>query len=136
MRRAISLRPGDKLFSILTVDDEATICDVISDFLIKRGYKVRKAQSGEEALELIDDDKPNIVLLDLNMPGMGGEAALKEIKKRYQDLPVIIVTVIDNERKALDLLNKGASDYISKPVDLRYLERSISAWESISINRF
>ena len=124
------------MFSFLTVDDEATICDVISDFLIKRGYKVRKAQSGEEALELIDDDKPNIVLLDLNMPGMGGEAALTEIKKRYQDIPVIIVTVIDNERKALDLLNKGASDYIPKPLDLRYLERSISAWESISINRF
>ena len=125
-----------KMFSILTVDDEFAICDIVSDFLQKRGYKVRKAQSGEEALDLIADEKPNIVLLDLNMPGMGGEAALKEIKKRYYDLPVIIVTVIDNEKKALDLLSEGASDYISKPIDFRYLEKNICAWKSISEKEF
>ena len=120
------------MFSVLTVDDEILICEIIADFLKKRGYKVKISQSGEEALKMIEDEKPDIVLLDLNMPGMGGEATLREIKKRYYDIPVIMISMIDNEYKALELLNAGASDYVPKPIDFLYLEKNLSAWETIS----
>ena len=120
------------MFSVLTVDDEISICETIADFLKTKGYKVKISQSGEEALEMIEDEKPDIILLDLNMPGMGGEATLREIKKRYYDVPVIMISMIDDENKALELLNAGASDYVPKPIDFLYLEKNLSAWETIS----
>jgi DNA-binding response OmpR family regulator len=119
------------MFNILAVDDDHMICDVISDFLKGRGYGVRTAQTGEEALEMISKEKPDLVLLDMVMPGMGGEATLKGIKDIYLDLPVIMVTVMTDEKKALNLLAEGASDYITKPIDFKYLEKNLSVWESL-----
>ena len=120
------------MLSILTVDDEVMICELISEVLQNKGYTVRKSQSGEDALKSISEEKPDIVLLDLNMPGMGGEATLREIKKRHRDLPVIIVSVNTSMNKALELLRDGASDYITKPIDFSYLEKNFSIWATIS----
>jgi len=119
------------MFNILAVDDDCMICDVISDFLKGKGYGVRTARSGEEAMNLINMEKPDLVLLDMIMPGMGGEATLKQIKCLYIDLPVIMVTVMTDEKKALNLLAEGASDYITKPIDFKYLEKNLSVWESL-----
>jgi DNA-binding response OmpR family regulator len=119
------------MFSILTVDDEVDICKMIASFLKPKGYEVRISNSGEKALEMIADEKPDVILMDLNMPGMGGETTLKEIKKHYSDLPVVMVTVIDDEKKAAELLHEGASDYITKPINFNYLEKIISSLESI-----
>ncbi|MGA1790621.1 MAG: response regulator [bacterium] len=119
------------MFNVLTVDDDVMICDVLSDFLKGKGYEVRAAHSGEEALELIAKKKPDIVLLDMVMPGMGGEATLKEIKKQYIDLPVIMVTVMTDEKKALHLLAEGATDYVTKPIDFKYLEKNLAIWASL-----
>jgi len=119
------------MLSILTVDDEVMICDMIAEVLKNKGHAVRISQSGEDALRSIEEDKPDIVLLDLNMPGMGGEATLREIKRRYHNLPVIIVTVNTSLNKALELLREGASDYITKPIDFNYLEKNFSTWETI-----
>lgn len=119
------------MFNILAVDDDFMICDVIADFLKGRGYGVRTARTGEEALELISAERPDLILLDMVMPGMGGEATLREIKERYLDIPVIMVTVMTDEKKALNLLAEGASDYITKPIDFKYLEKNLSVWESL-----
>lgn len=119
------------MFNILTVDDDIMICDVLADFLKGKGYNVQTAHSGEEALEIIAKEKPDIVLLDIVMPGMGGEATLKVIKERYIDLPVIMVTVMTDEKKALNLLTEGATDYITKPIDFKYLEKNLAIWESL-----
>ena len=119
------------MFSILTVDDEVDICKMIASFLKPKGYEVRISNSGEKALEMIADEKPDIILMDLNMPGMGGETTLKEIKKHYANLPVVMVTVIDNEKKAMELMDEGASDYITKPINFDYLGKIISSLESI-----
>lgn len=119
------------MFSILTVDDEIDICKMIASFLTPKGYEVKISNSGEEALEMIAYERPDIILMDLNMPGMGGKTTLKEIKKHYCDLPVIMVTVIDNEKKIAELLNEGASDYITKPINFDYLEKIISSLEAI-----
>jgi DNA-binding response OmpR family regulator len=115
------------MFNILTVDDDIMICDVLTDFLKGKGYNVRTAHSGEEALESIAKEKPDIVLLDIVMPGMGGEATLKVIKERYIDLPVIMVTVMTDEKKALNLLTEGATDYITKPIDFKYIEKNLAS---------
>ena len=83
------------------------------------------------ALEVIDREKPGLVLLDMVMPGMGGEATLKEIKKRYIDLTVLMVTVMTDKILALKLIEEGASGFISKPVDLDFLEKNVSIWKMI-----
>lgn len=119
------------MLSILTVDDEIVICEMIAEFLTKKGYKVRRCCSGEEALKLIDDERPDLVILDLIMPGIGGEATLKKIKELYHNLPVIILTTLNSGKKAMELLNQGASDYFTKPIDLYFLEKNLSIWESI-----
>jgi len=111
------------MLHVLTVDDEIDFSKTIARFLEKKGYKVSICKSGESALKMISEERPDIVLLDLNMPGMGGEAALGEIKQLYQDLPVLIVTAIAEKEKAVKLLMEGASDYISKPIDFAYLEK-------------
>ena len=131
-RISTALKEGEKrLFTILTVDDEALICDMIGDFLREKGYTVKTALSGEEALELITNERPDLVLLDMMMPGMGGEATLREIKRLYWDIPVIMVTVITDEKRAIKLLELGAADYITKPIDFKYLEKNVSLWESM-----
>ena len=124
------------MYSILTVDDEKDICEMIASFMERKGYKVKTALSGEDALRSMGDDKPDIVLLDLHMPGLGGEGTLKEIKKQYKDIPVIILTVNNAPQKALELLKLGAMDYMSKPIDLDCLEKNISVWQSLSKGTF
>jgi len=117
------------MFSVVIVDDEIEICEMLRDFLETRGHKARTAQSGEEALRIIDEEMPDMVLLDYNMPGMDGEVTLKEIKNRYQDLPVIMVTINSDRKKLLDLIKKGALDFISKPIYINDLEHCLSMQE-------
>ena len=119
------------MFNILAVDDDDMICELISDFLTQRGYGIQTANSGEAALNIISQKKPDLVLLDLAMPGMDGEETLKEIKKRYRDLTVIIVSVMTDEKKARRLLQEGASDYIVKPINFHYMEENLLFWQTI-----
>ncbi|MBN2373495.1 response regulator [bacterium] len=119
------------MFTVLTVDDESMICEMIGSFLESKGYAVKTALSGEAAMNVIDQGVPDLILLDMIMPGMGGDAILKEIKSHYKDLPVIMVTAVTDEKKALKLLEEGASDYITKPIDFEYLEKNLSVWKSL-----
>jgi len=123
------------MLSILTVDDEIAFCKMIARFLESKGYKVRSSQSGKDALKSIDHEKPDIVLLDLIIPDIKGEDILKKIKKDYPDIPVIIITALNDSKKAIELLIHGASDYLTKPVDLSYIEKYLSTWEKITTMR-
>lgn len=120
------------MYTILTVDDEVMICNMLSKFLQRLGYEVKSANSGEEAIELINKEKPDLILLDLKMPGMGGKATLKEIKKQHNDLPVIMVTGMLDEEEATELLDEGAADYITKPIDFQYLEKNLQVWKMMN----
>ena len=117
------------MLSVLTIDDEVEICDMISEFLTSKGFKVRTSQSGEEGIKLISSEKPDIVLLDLMMPGMSGESVLRHIKEHYHDLPVIIVSGVNTPNKIIELLEEGASDFINKPINLMHLEHHLLVWE-------
>lgn len=99
---------------ILIVDDDPQIRRTLRATLVPQGYAVSNARSGEEALEKLRAEKADIVLLDLNMPGMGGLATCREIR-RHSDVAIIVLTVRDSETDKVQALDAGADDYVTKP---------------------
>lgn len=114
---------------ILAVDDSSTYLHELGDALRGEGYDVVLARSGEEALELLAVQMVDCILLDLLMPGLGGEATCRRIKGApvVRDTPLIILTALDNRAAMLDSLGAGADDYISKSSDLEVLKARVRA---------
>jgi CheY-like chemotaxis protein len=110
---------------ILCVDDEPINLAIIEFNLMTHGYEVFKASDGLSALRMVKDIKPQLVLLDIMMPGMDGIETLKEIKKIDPDLPVIMVTGVMDEEIARNAVRAGAYDYVTKPIDFDYLNTTI-----------
>jgi len=101
--------------TILIVDDEKINLDLTSVLFRNRGFRVQTASNAPDAIDLVGREQPEIVLLDYMMPGMDGFAALTEIRQRFPDTYVIMLTGRGNERIAVELMKAGASDYILKP---------------------
>ena len=112
--------------NILVVDDEPQIRRVLRSTLTTRGYVITEAKTGEEALEWMRKERPDLVLLDINMPGMGGVEACREIR-RASDAPIIMLTVRNAERDKVAALDAGADDYIVKPFGIEELLARIRA---------
>ena len=112
---------------ILIVDDEPDLLSILSEELVKRGYQADAAFSGEEAIEKLKENRPDLVLLDIRMPGMGGLEALKRIREIGPDIGVIVVTAVRDARLAKEALTLGAYDYVMKPVDFTHLEMVMTA---------
>ena len=110
---------------LLVVDDENEICEFLKSFFEERNYTVSVANSGEQALEVIKHDKPQVVLLDIKMPGMDGIQTLREIKIKHGKVKVIMVTAIETRDKIEECLRLGADNYITKPLSLEYLENDV-----------
>ena len=106
--------------NILVVDDEPQIRRVLRSTLTTRGYVITEAKTGEEALESLRKERPDLILLDVNMPGMGGMEACREIR-RGSDTPIIILTVRNAERDKVAALDAGADDYVVKPFGIEEL---------------
>lgn len=107
------------------VDDEATISRLLEHWVTKRwGHDAQVFSTGEECLEHLHDD-PDLILLDIMMPGMGGIEALKELKRRAPDVPVIMLSAQGDIQVAIESLKLGASDYFGKPIDFPKLEVAI-----------
>jgi len=100
--------------TILIVDDEPQIRRVMRTTLASQGYTVLEAKNGEEALETLRSEHPGLILLDVNMPGMSGLDACREIRQT-SDVPVIMLTVRNTERDKVSALDAGADDYVVKP---------------------
>lgn len=96
---------------ILIVDDDASIGDMLEEMLAQEGYAVLRAYSGTEALLLLRENKPDLVLLDLMLPGLGGEDVLPYLK----DVPVIVMSAKAGVDDKVQLLLNGAADYVTKP---------------------
>ncbi len=111
---------------ILIVDDEPQIRRVMKTALAVNGYQAYEARSGEEALELIRTEPPDLILLDLNMPGMGGMAACAAIRQ-ISDVAIIVLSVRDREKDKIVALDAGADDYITKPFSVDELMARIRA---------
>lgn len=110
---------------LFIVEDEETISRLLEHWVTKRwGYTARIFSNGEECLDALGDD-PDLILLDIMMPGMGGVETLKQIKKRDPELPVIILSAQSDITVAIESLKLGASDYFSKPIDFQKLAVAI-----------
>lgn len=112
---------------ILVVDDEPRVCGMLKEFLETRGYAVISALSGHEALAAVQEERPDLILLDILMPGMNGLEALQRIREIDPTAGVIMLTALQDEGVAREAMQKEAYDYLTKPVDLPYLELTILA---------
>jgi sigma-B regulation protein RsbU (phosphoserine phosphatase) len=106
---------------MLLVDDEVEIRENLHDFAEFKGFQVFEAGNGLEALHIIETEKPDIVISDFKMPEMNGLEMLVEKSKRDLDVPVVIMTAFGTMEYAIDAMKAGASDFITKPIDLNYL---------------
>ena len=115
-----------KAANILVVDDEPQIRRVLRSTLSAQGYVITEAKTGEEALEWVRKENPDLVLLDVNMPGMGGIETCREMR-RGSDAPIIMLTVRNAERDKVAALDAGADDYVVKPFGIEELLARIRA---------
>jgi two-component system KDP operon response regulator KdpE len=112
--------------TILVVDDEPQIRRVMLTTLASQGYSVVEVRSGEEALEKVRDMRPDLILLDVNLPGISGLETCREIRATC-DAPIIMLTVRNTERDKVQALDAGADDYVVKPFGVEELMARIRA---------
>jgi two-component system, OmpR family, KDP operon response regulator KdpE len=112
--------------TILVVDDEPQIRRVMLTTLASQGYSVVEVRSGEEALEKVRDMRPDLILLDVNLPGISGLETCREIRTTC-DAPIIMLTVRNTERDKVQALDAGADDYVVKPFGVEELMARIRA---------
>jgi len=114
---------------ILLVDDSKTELHFLSELLLKRGYQVRTAENGEEALKRLAEEKPDLILMDVVMPGQNGFQLTRTITRdeRFADVPVIMCTSKNQETDRVWGMRQGAKDYVVKPVSAEDLMAKIAA---------
>ena len=101
--------------TILVVDDEEIMREILEALLVREGYQVRLAASGEEGIELAKSTTFDAAMVDVMMPGLDGIATLEELKKLDDDLPVLMITAFASVETAISAMKRGAFDYITKP---------------------
>jgi Response regulator containing CheY-like receiver, AAA-type ATPase, and DNA-binding domains len=134
---------SEDTIQVLVVDDEKIMQDSLFRILIKEGYEVKTASSGEEAVEKFDCESFDIVLLDIKMPGIGGIETLRRIKEMDPAITILIVTGYPSIDSAVRAIKLGAYDYITKPFtpDVlrvainRALERKSLLTENLQLRR-
>ncbi|MBI4627582.1 MAG: response regulator [Candidatus Rokubacteria bacterium] len=110
---------------VLIVDDEPTIGEILEEFLRGEGWETRRAADGREGVRAVLDWKPDVVLLDIEMPGLSGVGALPAIFALAPDTKVIMVSGTRDEELSRSAFAHGAFDYVTKPVDFPYLAQAI-----------
>lgn len=115
--------------NILLVDDSKTELHVLSDLLSRKGFQVRTAENGEEAMKRLEEGKPDLILMDVVMPGQNGFQLTRTITRdpRYADIPVIMCTSKNQETDKVWGMRQGAKDYVVKPVNADELMAKIKA---------
>lgn len=117
---------------ILIIDDEPDILTVLSDFLSARGYAISMAMDGEEGVAKFDSDQPELVLCDLKMPRKDGFQFLKEIRASKRWVPVIIISALTEPANILKGYDFQADYYLTKPLDLNELLKSVEIMLSLA----
>lgn len=109
--------------TVLVVDDSPTDLHLLNGYLENNGYKTLNATSGEEALQTASSEQPDLILMDVVMPGMNGFEATRSLAKNPEtrDIPVIVVTSKQQETDKIWAMRQGARDFVSKPVDEKTL---------------
>jgi DNA-binding response OmpR family regulator len=112
-------------WNVLLVDDEQEFASTLGERLSLRGIRVRVATSGQEALQRVAEEAPEVVILDLMMPGMNGLAVLNQIKAHDPKIQVILLTGMASTEEGIKGLDLGACDYLVKPVQIEGLIEKI-----------
>ncbi len=115
----------NKLKNILVVDDEADMRLAINEAMVRKGYSVTLASDGLEALEKLKTSDYAMVISDMAMPGLDGFGLLKEVKRLYSHIPVLLITAYGTIERAVEAVKEGAEDFILKPFDLAVLENTV-----------
>ena len=113
--------------SILLVDDESAITDNLAPFLERSGISVMVAPNGDQALKLIEENTPDLVVTDILMPGTDGRELLRTLRKKENWVPIIMLTQVGEPSERIMALEEGADDYLSKPFDPHELVARIRA---------
>lgn len=110
---------------ILVVDDEVKECELLRRFFEKKGYTVITSNNGMDAIEKVQNESPDVMLLDIKMPGMDGVEVLKCVREFNKKIGIIMVTAVMDEDIAKSAMKLGADEYITKPIDLEHLEMHV-----------
>jgi two-component system KDP operon response regulator KdpE len=113
--------------TVLIVEDDNSLRRILRTTLAAQGFDVGEASTGEEAMTRLRMVNYEVVLLDMNMPGMGGNETCLQLRRSYPRLPILILTVRDSEDDKVHALNSGADDYITKPFQMRELTARINS---------
>jgi DNA-binding response OmpR family regulator len=112
---------------VLIIDDERDIIEVLSHFIDGIGFRSVLALNGEEGIDVFKKENPDLVLLDIAMPGMDGLEVLRRLRHLNFDVPVIIITAYKDAEKVVEAFRLGAKDCIFKPFDFEYLTKVIKS---------
>ncbi len=116
----------ESLRKVLVVDDEENARLALSRLLSQEGYQVGSASNGLEALACLKQDRPHLVITDINMPDMDGMEFLRELAKSFPSIQVIMITAYGGVESYLEAMNLGAYEYLNKPVRLDELKSLIN----------
>lgn len=119
---------------VLVIDDSKTELMFLTDLLQKQGYQVRTAENAQEAQARLSEEKPDLILMDVVMPGQNGFQLTRAIARdaKYADVPIIMCTSKNQETDRVWGLRQGASDYITKPVNVQELQSKIAALQQLA----
>jgi len=109
-------------FRVMVIDDDPGVRDYMEALVTQQGYGVEAAADGEEALAKLDDARPDLITLDVLLPGMDGLATLAELKRRLPDVPVVMLSGHGQARNIVEAMKLGASDFLRKPFEVEELE--------------
>lgn len=110
---------------ILIVDDDESVLKTLARYLRKRGYRISTASGGKEALEKIAKEPPHLVLLDALMPEMDGIETLEQIRLKFPDIDVVMISALKEEVVAQGAIKMGAYEWIPKPFSMQHLEATL-----------
>ena len=128
---------NEKPLRILYIDDELLVRESLAKYLERCGYEVIQAETGETGVEIFQLQRPDAVLVDLRMPGMGGLEVLERVNRESPETPVVLVSGAGMLQDAIEALRLGAWDFITKPIqDLALLDYTLKkVWERASLIR-
>jgi len=117
------------MFEVLLVEDDHAIREMLQGFLLTKNYKVKAAESGEVAFEMLADKSPDLMLLDWMLPDISGPEIIRQIRRNkiQKDIPILMLTARAEEMDKIKGLEVGADDYMTKPVSLKELDARIKA---------
>ena len=114
--------------TILVVEDDHALAEALQDTLVAASYNVVLAENGRLALAQLEEERVDLIVSDINMPQMSGDALLKRVKTLYPDIPVMLMTAYGTIEQAVDAMRDGAVDYMVKPFEAEVLINMVSRY--------